>query len=95
MSKCYSIENDKVSLRILLQPGAKKNEIVGIHDNYLKVKIKAPAQEGKANAALIKFLASEFDVTSHDVILVKGKQSRYKQVTVCNVSKPPSWLLEL
>lgn len=69
-------------MRVLLQPGAKKDEIIGEHDSYLKIKLKAPAVEGKANAALIKFLSKQFNIPASQIELIKGKQSRYKQIRI-------------
>lgn len=84
MPKCYSIKDDKLILRVLLQPGANLDEVVGLHGDSLKIRIKAPAIEGKANQALIKFLAKQFNVPSKNVILVKGKQSKHKQLVIHN-----------
>lgn len=95
MVKFYSIEGNNLILRIHLQPGAKTNEVVGVHDDWLKIKIKAPASEGKANAALIKFLVDQFDVTRQEVMLTQGKQSRYKQVVINNLGELPLWFLNI
>lgn len=95
MTALYRINNSKLILQIHLQPGAKTNDIVGVHDNYLKIKVKAPATKGKANVALIKFLALKLNVAVNDVVLTAGKQSRYKQVTVFNIDKLPNWLLTI
>ncbi|MBN2690172.1 MAG: YggU family protein [Gammaproteobacteria bacterium] len=92
MSEFYTIDGDKIILQVHLQPGAKKSEIVGIHGEYLKIRVKAPAVEGKANDALLKFLAQEFEVVRKDVVLTKGKQSRYKQVTIHNITELPKVL---
>lgn len=45
------------TLNIYLQPGAKQSQIVDRHDGYVKIKVKAPPIEGKANEALIDFLS--------------------------------------
>ncbi|MGD9153832.1 MAG: DUF167 family protein [Gammaproteobacteria bacterium] len=95
MKKFYSVKNDKIILQIYLQPGAKTSEIVGMHGDYLKIKVKAPAIEGKANDALVKFLAQKFSVACRDVILTKGKQSRYKHVVVNGIDDLPGWLIKL
>lgn len=93
MSKCYIIKDDKLILRVFLQPGASSDEVVGVHGDSLKIRVKAPAFEGKANQALIKFLAQQFNVPSKNVILAKGKQSKYKQLVIHNVAKLPAWLV--
>jgi uncharacterized protein (TIGR00251 family) len=95
MIKFYRVTNDNIILQIYLQPGAKTDEIVGMHGDYLKIKIKAPPVEGKANDALVKFLAKKFGIACRDVVLAKGKQSRYKQVIIKGVSSLPDWLITL
>lgn len=95
MAKFYSRNDDKIILQLYLQPGAKCNEIVGMHGDYLKIKVKAPPVEGKANEALIKFLVIKFGVERRDIILAKGEKSRYKQVIICNLTELPAWFLNI
>jgi uncharacterized protein (TIGR00251 family) len=60
-------------------PGAKRSEIVGIHGDRLRVKVAAPAEGGRANRALEKFLAGVFEAP---VSVVRGHGSRWKTVRV-------------
>lgn len=69
-------------LRLYVQPGASKSEIVGTHDGRLKVKISAPPVDGAANEAVIKFLAEYFKVGKSKVHLVRGESSRQKELLV-------------
>ena len=46
-------------VRVYVVPGAKINSVVGEHAGAIKIKLRAPAVEGKANAALIRFLAEQ------------------------------------
>lgn len=72
-------------LKIHLQPGAKKNEIVGMHGDAVKIKIKAPPVEGKANEALIEFLSETLGVARSKIEIVRGHTSRQKLVSIeCN-----------
>ncbi len=87
MQKYYSIKNNELLLRVYLQPGAKADEIAGTHDNMLKIKVKAPAVEGKANIALIKFLAKQFNVPIKNINLIKGEKSRQKQLLIRGVKE--------
>ena len=68
-------------LLVYVQPKAKKNEIEGVDEwrGRLKVKIKAPPVEGKANKELVKFLSK---LLSAEVELVRGETSREKDVIV-------------
>ena len=81
----YYWKNDHLILNIYVQPNAKKNEVVGCYDDALKIRIQSPAVDGKANEALIKFLAGLFDVSKTEVIILRGQQSRKKQVSVCSL----------
>lgn len=74
-------------LSIRVQPGAKSNAIVGwiadIHGGkVLKIRLRAPAVEGKANAALIDFLAETLGVRPRQITLERGDHSREKVVLV-------------
>lgn len=71
-----------VTLAVRAQPGAKKTAIVGAYGEgeaaQLKVAVQAPPVEGRANEALIAFLAKLFGVPKRSVELVSGELSRSK-----------------
>jgi uncharacterized protein (TIGR00251 family) len=71
-----------VTLSIRAQPGAKKTAITGIYGEgataQLKIAVQAPPIEGRANEALIAFLAKTFDLPKSSVALVSGALSRSK-----------------
>jgi uncharacterized protein len=71
-----------VTLAVRAQPGAKKTAIVGIYGEgttaQLKATVQAPPLEGRANEALIAFLAESFDLPKNAVVLVSGDLSRNK-----------------
>ena len=71
-----------VILTIQTTPNAPRNEIVGWLGDRLKVKVKAPAVEGKANAELIRFLADRLGVRPNTVTLVRGDTARLKVVRI-------------
>ena len=71
-----------VILTLHIQPGAKKTEITGLHGEALKIRLAAPPVDGKANAALIAFLAKACGVSKSAVELVSGDTSRAKRVRV-------------
>jgi uncharacterized protein (TIGR00251 family) len=71
-----------IELRLHVQPGAKRTEVVGVHGDALKVRLAAPPVEGRANAALVNFLAERFGVTLRQVNVVHGQQSRRKLVRI-------------
>ncbi len=67
-----------IALRIYLQPRSAKNEIVGPYRDGMKVRVTAPPTEGKANEALIRFLAKELGVAPSSVEIIRGHRSREK-----------------
>ena len=75
-------EKQRLILTLYLQPGAKRTEVVGLHGDALKIKLAAPAVEGAANLALVKFLAEAFDVPEKQVTLKQGAHSRRKIVEI-------------
>ena len=86
-------EGDAVTLTLHVQPGAKKTEIAGIHGDALKIRLAAPPIEGKANAALLAFLAEKFGVPLRNAILKQGESSRRKAVSISGPKIPPDSLL--
>lgn len=70
------------TLELKIIPNAPRNEVVGWLGAALKVKIHAPALEGRANDALLEFLASHLGVPRRDVTLLRGDKSRQKIVRI-------------
>jgi uncharacterized protein (TIGR00251 family) len=75
-----------VTLRLHIQPGAKKTEVADLHGEALKIRLAAPPVDGKANACLIAFLADQFGVARSAVSLLSGETSRAKRVHVSGVT---------
>jgi uncharacterized protein len=73
---------DGVTLAVRAQPGAKKTVVIGTYGEgktaQLKIAVQAPPVEGRANSALIEFLADKFGVAKSYVELVSGELSRSK-----------------
>jgi len=82
MTEWYRCGQDALTLTLHVQPGAKRSEIVGLHGDALKIKLAAPPIEGRANEALLKYLAGFFDVPLRNIGLTQGEQSRRKVVSV-------------
>lgn len=72
-------------IKIRIVPSAHKNEIVGeTAGGALKIKVKAPPVDGKANEELIKFLGKELGVARDQIEIVKGERCRSKVVRISN-----------
>jgi uncharacterized protein (TIGR00251 family) len=83
---------DALTLHLHVQPGAKKTEAAGMHGGSIKIRLAAPPVEGKANLALLAFVADAFGVPQRNVILVRGEKSREKVLRVEAPRRTPDWL---
>ena len=79
-----------ITLAVRAQPGAKKTAITGVYGEgqaaQLKIAVHAPPLEGRANQALIAFLAETFAVPKNAVELVSGELSRSKVIMLRGVT---------
>jgi uncharacterized protein (TIGR00251 family) len=78
----YKRENDTVIVNVYVQPGANRTEIVGFHGNALKIRLATAPIDGRANDALLKYVAQLFDVPLRQVKLRRGVKSRHKNVAI-------------
>lgn len=69
-------------LEVHVQPGAKRTEAVGLHGDRLKVRLAAPPVDGKANEALLDFVAESLGVSRSAVTLLRGQTNRQKTVGI-------------
>src|SRR5262245_34828101 len=79
-------------LRVHVVPNAKRDSVVGElatpslfrggHGGAIKIKLRAPAVEGKANAALIRFLAERLKLSRNAIVLESGHKSRDKLIRI-------------
>lgn len=95
MADWYRRNADVITLTLHVQPGAKRSGIAGLHGEALKLRLAAPPIEGRANEALLKFIAELFGVPLRQVELRQGGQSRHKVVAVSGSAIDPESLLEL
>lgn len=68
-------------------PNAGRDEVVGLHDGVLKIKLQAVPEDGKANKALCLLLAKHFGCHKREVRIVAGEKSRNKVVEVSGLIK--------
>lgn len=88
----YKREMDEVIIKVYVQPGAKKTEVAGLHGDSLKIRLNTPPVEGRANDALIAYLASRFNVPVRHVSLKKGEKSRHKVIIIKDCRINPATL---
>jgi uncharacterized protein len=71
-----------VDITVRVQPRARKDEVVGLRDGVLVVRVAAPPVDGKANRALCKLVARRAGVAPSKVSIVRGEHAREKVVRV-------------
>lgn len=78
-------------IRVVVQPNAKKNEVIGLHgeEERLKIKLKALPLEGKANKELIKFLSEILHISKSRIELIRGETSKQKDLFLDIQEIPP------
>ena len=87
MSRAWcSVLPGGVRLAVQIQPNAKKTEVVGVLDDALKIKLAAQPIEGKANEALVKWLAASLGVSRSAVTLTHGQTNKKKLLEVSGVT---------
>ncbi len=79
-------------LSVRVVPGSSRTEVAGLLGDELRVKVAAPPNDGKANTALLEFLASALGTKTRDLDLVRGRHSRSKLIRVsAPVELPDQW----
>lgn len=71
-----------MKINIYVQPGAKKSSFEGEFNNNIKIKIKSPPLDGKANDELISFISEKLGLAKKQVKLISGEKSRYKVIEI-------------
>jgi uncharacterized protein (TIGR00251 family) len=94
MATWFHREGKVIVLALHVQPGAKRNEVVGLHGEALKIRLAAPPIEGRANNALLCYLAELFAVPQRNVELLRGSQSRHKMVKISGSTIMPGNLID-
>jgi hypothetical protein len=93
VSEWYRRNGEVLTLTLHVQPGAKRTDVAGLHGEALKIRLAAPPIEGRANEALLKFIAESFGVPLRQVELKQGGQSRHKVVAITGSKVEPERLL--
>lgn len=89
----YQQSAGSVRLTLHIQPGARTTSVAGLHGDALKIRLAAPPVDGKANQALLAYLAERFAVPQRQVVLRQGGTSRRKVVEISGSAIAPETLL--
>ncbi len=87
MTQVFRQDAGAVTFAVKVVPRASKNQVVGIEGDALKIRLIAPPVEGKANDALVAFLADTLGVQRAQVDIIVGGTSRRKVVRVRGVTE--------
>ena len=71
-----------VVINVLATPRAARNQIQGLHGDAIKIRLKAPPVDGKANEALVDFLSEILGIPQRQITLVAGQTNRQKRLSV-------------
>lgn len=82
-----SLSDGRLVLRLHVQPRASRSELVGLHGDRLKLRLAAPPVEGRANEALIAFLAETLGLKRQQLELLRGLQGRDKDLLVSGLDE--------
>ncbi len=80
------MDNNEVLISIRVEPRSSRSEIVDVYGDGLKVKLKSPPREGRANKELIAVLSKGLDIPRKDIEIISGKTSKNKMVRLKGVS---------
>ncbi|MBI2453397.1 YggU family protein [Candidatus Peregrinibacteria bacterium] len=70
-------------VRIKIIPGSEKNEVIEVMDDgTIKIRIKKPAEKGKANKELIHFLSHELNKQKEKILIISGQSERTKLLKI-------------
>ena len=86
MSLYAEDHEDGCTLAVRVHPGARKNAVTGIHDDALKISLTTPPVDGRANEALIAFLADSLRLPKARIALVTGAMNRSKTLRIMGKS---------
>jgi len=87
----YRWDGTALRLEITVKPRAARDGVAGLHGGRLRVELKAPPVDGKANQRLVGWIANEFGVTKQAVQLLRGETGRTKSLRIESPSRLPPW----
>ena len=73
-------------LSVRVHPGAKRNAVTGTHNDALKISLITPPTDGRANAALIAFLAERLNIPRASITLISGATNRSKTLRFTGIT---------
>jgi uncharacterized protein len=81
----------QTTLKVPVIPNARRNELAAISQDDVRLKVQAPAQDGKANAEVIRLLAELVGCHKSSIAIKRGERARHKIVEIAGVSSEEVW----
>lgn len=78
LPSCLSVRGDDLLLRVKAVPGSRRDEVAGLLGDRLKVRVAAPPENGRANAAIRELLATHFEIDARMIDLEQGAAAAAK-----------------
>jgi uncharacterized protein (TIGR00251 family) len=91
-SSFLQTRSDGVLLHVIIQPRASRNEITGVQQQALKIRLTAPPVEGAANKECLKFLADALGTSPSQLQIISGRKARRKTILIRGL--PPQTILD-
>ena len=79
------------TLKVHVIPNARRNELSAISREEIRLKVRAQAQDGKANAEVIRFLAELIDCQKSRIAIKRGEKTRIKIIEIAGISREAVW----
>lgn len=79
--------NDGITLTVKVTPRAKKTEVLRAGDEWIQIRLNAPPVDGKANVALVRFLAETLGVSRSAVSIATGASAHLKRIRVVGLTE--------
>ena len=85
----WSLQQGQLTLHCHVQPGARHTQLQGLYDNCLKIQLKVPPVDGKANRALIEFFADLCAIPKSAIHIQRGQHNRRKTLLIDGICEIP------
>ena len=83
----FTIREERIILKVKVFPKAGRNQIVGVRNGELVIRVQAPAVKGEANKELVKYLAKALSVSKSEIEIVFGGTFRHKVIALPKTAK--------
>lgn len=91
----WSLKENQLTLNCHVQPGARQTGLSGLHNQRLKIQLKAAPVDGQANKMLVEYLARLCARPRSEITIYRGESSRFKTIRINGVQEIPQQIINL